>query len=1176
MVVAAIAALALLMQGPTTPLAGTVVAEDGTPVAGATLLLTGPTPGESPVVARGLSGEGGQFRFDRPAGLAPTNQYLIPTLWVGAPGHRATFRRFPEGLTGADEPVRVVLGPPARTEVRVEGPDGAPVAGARLNVQQIKSEPMPVPEPLGDLAERATGPDGVAVLDAFGPEEVGSVDVIAKGFGIQPRWLDPARPGPKRVVLRPVVTLRGRLVPEGADPAAAKGWRIRAWTYEQGEGGRNETIGYGDATTDDQGRYRIGELAPGSLQLTIKPPGASDLLPDLANLRRVEEGRDNDRDIPLRRTSTVTGRVLERGNGKPVVGMDVHLIRRDNAGSATVKTDADGRYTFRSIAGKAHVWAPRAAPGYVGSPGLNRDDIVIPEPPGRVDLGAVELLRAAPVRGEVRDEGGRPVAGAAASGAWSGATPLGNSGGSGSAKTDAQGRFVLDGVAPGAKVMLTARLRDRATLAPTPADAGAEAPAILTIVPRATVAVAGRVLGPVGLPVQGAEIRLHSRRIKEDQSNPFGNQVTLEGYAQIRTGPDGTYRTPKELDREGREYRAEITADGFHPGKIGWVPVGPGDVLELPGLTLRRSLTSRVVAGRVVDAEGRPVAGTSVFQAGDGPRRTIATADDAGRFRLAGVYAGSALIFAEAAGFRFGGAVAGAGDGAVEVRLARDGGPPAAIVKPLPAPLGRAEERALARELLAPVLPQARAGALGQMGGRAIPALARIDPGRVLAMIEDRVVGADFLQQVALAQYEDDPREAFATIEADLDPGSRARGFLALADALPDAERGRLPDLLDRALAEARRAADAVGKVAALGRIADRWLTLGEPDRAAPILREGQAAYDALPREGFYSFEAEQFGEVLAAIDLPAARAIFERKGTTRVSLPDPGTIGRHLGEAAVRIAALDPAGAERLLADASGGPNLNDKADLTRRVARRMARADLPRARKLLREVADRPEDPTFARPVLIPYHLGLMAAERAAADPDSARALLDEAFAGLAKLSRDADGRTYPPASILMAALLPVVERVDPDRLAERLWLAASCRPPRPQEPEGNDVLMMATLALLASRYDRPVADAIAAPALDRLPSLLEGSDGWGNYDGRIFDVLAAYDPRVIDALIRAMPPAARRTERTKDGQLKVAAEVAARLAAAEMLGRPIDERRRAGLDKAGFVYRSAPWRP
>ena len=97
-----------------------------------------------------------------------------------------------------------------------------------------------VPDAVADLAERATGPDGVAILDAFTPDEIGWVDVIAKGYGIQPRWLDPEIPGPKRVILKPVTALSGRLVPDKVDSEAHEGlWRpcVDARHSGQSEGG---------------------------------------------------------------------------------------------------------------------------------------------------------------------------------------------------------------------------------------------------------------------------------------------------------------------------------------------------------------------------------------------------------------------------------------------------------------------------------------------------------------------------------------------------------------------------------------------------------------------------------------------------------------------------------------------------------------------------------------------------------------------------------------------------------------------------------------------------------------------------------------------------------------------------------------------------------------------------
>src|SRR5262249_23249245 len=150
--------------------------------------------------------------------------------------------------------------------------------------------------------------------------------------------------------------------------------------------------------------------------------------------------------------------------------------------------------------------------------------------------------------------------------------------------------------------------------------------------------------------------------------------------------------------------------------------------------------------------------------------------------------------------------------------------------KPAPPPLSRAEERRIARELIAPVIGPGRAGSLGPMAQAVVPALARVDPDRVLEMLENRVLtqpAVEVLDQGALGQLEGDPNEAIATIEADRDPAARAEGFLALADATTDAQGNRRIELIDRALAEARRVEEKESRLLLLRQVADRWLELG-------------------------------------------------------------------------------------------------------------------------------------------------------------------------------------------------------------------------------------------------------------------------------------------------------------------------------------------------------------
>ena len=820
-------------------------------------------------------------------------------------------------------------------------------------------------------------------------------------------------------------------------------------------------------------------------------------------------------EIPLKTAVIVTGLFLERGTGKPVPGVSVTLIYLGGSrnGSQTAETDAHGRYTLQSLPGQVRVSSSSFPATHVRAPTQGWEDFTVPEPPKVIELATKEALPAAPaLRGQVVDEAGRAAAGASIDASWMLAGGRGSSSGTINTKADDQGGFVLDGLGPGSTVSITARLRDRQSKSPVQVRAGETGPVTVAIAPAPVLAVAGRLLGPVGASLDGILVKVQFR-VPRDNFPGFPKDARFDGNPEIRTGPDGSFKTPKELDRKPSEFRAEVVAAGFLPARTPWVPLPEGDLHTLPDLTLRRLRGVRVVSGRVVDRDGKPVTRASVSQAGDGPSWTAATADADGRFRLSGVAQGEALVFAEAPGFRFGGTIVGGGGDPVEIRLARANEPPITTLKTLPAPLSRAEERALARQLLEPLLPLAQSGSLGFANPSVIPTLATVDPNRVLDMIENRAIAEPLhaLIQVALGQFEDDPARAIGIITDDLDPFARAVAWLALADFRPAADRSRRENLLERALADARQTAGAGAKLGLLGKIADRWLDLGSLERARPILVEGQAVLAGLTDKSWF-FETEQFAEVLAVIDLPAAIALFERRGQTNVTATDAATLNRHKGQAAIRLANIDPSVAERLLAPPTA--SFYERQGVVIKVVRKMANADLARARRLLETIDDESGPGMTASPALVPFGLGAIAGELAKTNPAQARGLLDESFASLRKIA--VDGRPgYGQESVanLMAELLPNVERLDPERLAERTWLAAASRPSTSLEPNGDELEGTFALTMLIACYDRAIADAIAAPALERLPDALVDLAGmYGNAYPTIFKCLTAYDPRVI----------------------------------------------------------------
>ncbi len=684
-----------LCQSPTTPLTGTVVGPRGEPIAGAEVLLGGLPVYDPTIVARGQSDAQGRFTLERPAGLAGEDRYITPILWVVKPGFRLGSVRFPGPPPKAGEPVRVVLGPPGKGEVRVEGPDGEPVAGARIRLEWFGRGGLHVPESVEDLIEATTDTDGRAVIDAAGNDEVAYVDVHAKGFGIQGRPFYPVTSKPKHVRLRPVGSLEGRL--QADDPALVKGWRVLAYTRVGDPWSRDPvTTGFDRGTTDAEGRFSFPAIAHGNLQLELKPPGDLPVLADVPTSLAVSEGRPNSVVVPLRKATAVTGVVRERGTARPVPGVQMHSAPLRGGTVTTATTDSQGRYTFPSLPGKMRLSAFRLPPTLVLAPGQSWRDVTVAEGEGRIEVEPWEAIpAAAPLRFVVRDEAGKPAAHASIIG-QSGSQYMPQT-------TDENGEFAVPGLPPGSEVTIEVRLGERMTDGPVKAIAGDSDVVPVTIVPGLALGLAGRVVDPGGMPVADAVVRVQFRETETDANRfPFPRSVVFGDSGEVRTGPDGTFRTPKEIYRKDREFRVEAGAEGFLSRQTDWVSSEAGDLLMMPDLVLRRSPSLRSISGRVIDREGKGVAGTSVFQSGVTQGQTATATDGGGRFRLAGVPDGPALLFAEKSGFRFGGVVVGPGDALVEIRLARVEEPPLSIPKPIPPPLSRAEERAMARELLGP------------------------------------------------------------------------------------------------------------------------------------------------------------------------------------------------------------------------------------------------------------------------------------------------------------------------------------------------------------------------------------------------------------------------------------------------------------------------------------------
>ena len=458
------------------------------------------------------------------------------------------------------------------------------------------------------------------------------------------------------------------------------------------------------------------------------------------------------------------------------------------------------------------------------------------------------------------------------------------------------------------------------------------------------------------------------------------------------------------------------------------------------------------------------------------------------------------------------------GERSVNFALRRLDEPPAAPLRLAAPAVARDDERAIARALIADAR-KAPGTVQDVWEKRELPAIAAlVDPDRGVAMIENQVVTAepDLLASIAIGRFERDPRGAMETLDAIDSPQTTALTALTLFDRLgttaPPAFRR---ELLERA-GQSAPAIEEPGQAARLlARVADRWLDLGDRDRGSALALKARTLAKRPPPDqpGIVRVTVGDDGSrdelalALARVDLPEAMKCLEGRDAQQFQLDTVrGGIAR-------RIAATDPAGARRLLAEIEESNRLPAR----RAICLAMAATDLPTARV----VAANGRDPMIA--VILP---AVAARSKAESDPDAARALLRESVERLSQLDDDRAGWGSP--AVTLARLLPLIARIDPDRAPDAFWRALALRPPLSAEPERASVppqvrqhyLDLANLAALAGRYDCAAAEVVFAPVAARLPVLDDEHWGLGSEGPAIFRAAGAFDARAAKALLEALP--------------------------------------------------------
>jgi len=990
--------------------------------------------------------------------------------------------------------LRFVLEPAQKGMVKVERPDGKPMADARVNIaaavvpvcflhrtekdmREITKEgrepykltangylmndaPVMLPDELSAKFSGVTDTQGTATIAGLHTRQIGQVLAKTREFGTQTvfyhRFM--VRAGVKHVDvlrLKPVGALKGRI--RAKSPEDWQGLTIRVTSTS--EAGYIEHEGRETLHVDAEGRFEIPHIVAGVVSFKPDFPVKSTALlkQPPRNAVKIEAGNTSNVALDVLRTIPVRGRVIEEGSNKPI--KNIHVVfdlhgefenevsdaRSDEKGEFTVQLPA-GQIYFAFTAGTMdgdHDYVPFKWND------IKRNRITIPDGVKEFRIPEIVMKPAGRIAGVVVDGKGGPVpyaevifqATIASSSPYYGG-PMEKI-----IKANERGEFSYKGIVPKTAVLIRAR-----------GESGFSGPLVKVEQARAlrlslsfdpAWSVRGRIVDPTGTPFPGVRLQ-----VKSKTTNPVGGEEKErdEASGTLKTGADGEFASPAKFE-PGRLYKVRLNEAGFPARATAWLTVDKGKVVTFPDLIVGRY---QYIRGRIVDRAGKPVANARIARMHKTDIAS-ATSDADGQFRVAVEDAGAGFLFVEKEGFRFHGQELRAP--ASPVTLSRLGEPGTSTMKTVPMPLSVQERRALAgkyidsmvREILKKKsLPLANMNVLQLLAGH--------DPAKVQEILDLKLIPRPYDETVRLWIFESllkqkQPDEAQSVLETMSDSLMKAHAYGKLLDAAENEQTKR--KLLDQVLLRARNTTGE-RKPIALTVAARKLRQLGEAKEADKMLREIEPAVRKLPYAGGSGYVRGMFAREFAHIDPEAALEIISK-------IPEKHELSRHHSQLAMAIAVDKPDAAEKIALlllerQRKTEPNSFSAERSIAVLGWHWAPTDLPHAQKLADQI------PNVSHRAL---GYGMMARRIAKTNPRAAEKLLRQAY----DLTFDTTAKerwdyiTLPLAGLMLG----VAEEIDPALVPEFFWRTLAKRNPvhNAAQPDAD-----AGLAQFLARYQPKVA--------------------------------------------------------------------------------------------------------
>ncbi len=522
-------------------LSGRVFDESRRPIAGVRIRCYDPEPRTYPVPPpSAVASEDGSFTLRRVA--ASETQRLLALHPDFEPFVLADLALKPgESRTGLALTLRrgaVVSG--------VVTAGGEPLANAEARLMTGRTTygapPRSLSGPFQTWPHAKTGPDGRFRIAGASPGDY-VLYVSRTGWATESRDVtiaDGKGPDPFSISLVPEGVIAGRFVGKKGAPVPDRD--VNAQSLDAKE------RSYGSARSGPDGTFRIESLKPG-VAYNLFIYGSGPMTPRGTATAPAERV-----DLVVDGTARISGRVLD-ADGRPVTAYQV-VAQADRSAGSTGWTGS----ARQEVSSETGEFALETAPsGAVelrvtakGFQAARLGGVVVEEGESKEGV-EIRLVKGASVQGRVVEaSGGAPVAGAEVSAESAPARAI----------ADADGGFVIDGVAPG-KVRLTATATEYASSTQT-ADVG-ESGATVELKMSSGASVSASVVTPGGEPAAGAEVVLapagqtwSNNRLPAGPDGRVRFRHLAPGRYTVTAGSAGRRSKPVDVTLEGDQARDDV------------------------------------------------------------------------------------------------------------------------------------------------------------------------------------------------------------------------------------------------------------------------------------------------------------------------------------------------------------------------------------------------------------------------------------------------------------------------------------------------------------------------------------------------------------------------------------------------------------------------------------------